>query len=167
MGNRATVIFTDKDEKDVGPAVYLHWNGGPESVYAFLAEMDRRKVRTSDVQYETARFIHIVGDFFDQDEASALSLGVSNGPRTIAPHALKCHDPGDNGIYVVARNDDGEPHVRRFGCANYDSPLEERGGEYVARERSRALAHKYNKPADGNDSLADTFKKLRPKVERA
>ncbi len=39
MGNRATIIFTD-GKKSFSPAVYLHWNGGPESVYAFLEELD-------------------------------------------------------------------------------------------------------------------------------
>ena len=57
-----------------------------------------------------------------------------------------------------------DPYVRRFGSTKYDSPLEERSGEYVARERQAALVHEYNKPANGNDTLADVFKRLRPKI---
>lgn len=34
MGNRAVISF---DENDNATGVYLHWNGGPESVLAFLA----------------------------------------------------------------------------------------------------------------------------------
>ena len=82
MGNRATVIFVTGEGK-ISPAVYLHWNGGPESVYQFLDELDRRKVRAGD-DYECARFIQIVGEFFDQDATSGLSLGVSNGPHSLA-----------------------------------------------------------------------------------
>ena len=62
MGNRATVIFQAQDT--ISPAIYLHWNGGPESVYQFLDELDRRKVR-GDADYEAARFVKIVGEFFD------------------------------------------------------------------------------------------------------
>ena len=65
MGNRAIVIFSDKEEKNILPAVYLHWNGGPESIYAFLDELDRRKVGDNR-HYETARFIQIVGEFMDE-----------------------------------------------------------------------------------------------------
>ena len=41
MGNRAAVVFTKGEE--ISPAVYLHNNGGPESIYSFLAELNRRK----------------------------------------------------------------------------------------------------------------------------
>ncbi len=68
MGNRGTVIFSNQAGDEFSPAVYQHWNGGPESVYAFLDELDRRGVRgADDLAYQAARFVHIVGDFFDQD----------------------------------------------------------------------------------------------------
>src|SRR5947209_40290 len=110
MGNRAHVIFVSKNGHPPSPAVYLHWNGGPESVYAFLGELKRRKaLGTPD--YAAARFAHVVGDFFDSNEAGSLSLGVVNGPDAITPEALAPYDHGDNGIYVVPT--DGGP-VRRF-----------------------------------------------------
>jgi hypothetical protein len=34
MGNRAYVVFESGNERS--PAIYLHWQGGPESIYAFL-----------------------------------------------------------------------------------------------------------------------------------
>lgn len=68
MGNRAIVIFEDEKSTEFSPAVYLHWNGGPESVYPFLDEMDRRHIRTGDGAYESARFIQLIGEYFDQDE---------------------------------------------------------------------------------------------------
>ena len=43
MGNRAFVIFTDG--KTYSPAVYLHWNGGPESIYPMLDYMAKKGCR--------------------------------------------------------------------------------------------------------------------------
>jgi hypothetical protein len=118
MGNRATVVLWNGEREPArqrfSPAVYLHWNGGPESVYAFLAELDRREVR-ADQEYEAARLVQLVGEFFDQDEQGGLSLGVVNGPASDAPEDLDKlqTDHGDNGLYLVDRT--GEtPKVRRF-----------------------------------------------------
>lgn len=144
MGNRATVIFWDASTKACSPAVYLHWNGGPDSVYGFLEELDRRNVR-ADQEYECARFIQIVGEFFSQsyapptdgdphgiyrESAFGLSLGVVNGPTQAAmkrsvPKALEgvMTDHGDNGFYLVDRTQYAtnllgesvrQTHVRRF-----------------------------------------------------
>jgi hypothetical protein len=103
MGNRATVIFTDGKDQ-FSPAVYLHWNGGPESVYAFLKVLDDRGHR-ADQDYECARFIQIIGDFFDQDSISTTSLGVANGPKDDTPASLSevQTDHGNNGFYLVNR----------------------------------------------------------------
>lgn len=73
MGNRAVVQFKGEAEK-VG--VYLHWNGGPESVMAFVQEMvDRNWVRTD---YAPARMCGIVSEYFDADgkDDRGTSLGV-------------------------------------------------------------------------------------------
>lgn len=70
MGNRANVHFVDNDIH-----VYLHWNGGIESVAAFLQQTANiMGNRTGDAQYFTARFIQVVGNFFGGNT----SLGVSN-----------------------------------------------------------------------------------------
>jgi hypothetical protein len=171
MGNRATVIFTNQDEKDISPAVYLHWNGGPESIYAFLDEMDRRNIRVNDTMYECARFIHIVGDFFDMDEISSLSLGVTNGPKKIEPKELEKTrtDHGDNGFYIIHRMNKGR-RVKRFVC-KYDKkytyqgihevPLKE-----VKAEMKRAYENRYNTP-DPSDpkhkTIAQYFIKIQGK----
>lgn len=114
MGNRATVIFTEQIGRrtEIGPAVYLHWNGGANSVYAFLAELLRREANGS-VDYTTARFVQLVGEFFDGDGTGSrnLSLGVSNGPRNLTLKALERHCPGNNGIYLI---DSRTLTVRRF-----------------------------------------------------
>ena len=143
MGNRATVIFTNKDETSISPAIYLHWNGGPESIYPFLDELDRREVR-ADQNYEAARFVAIVSEFFDQDYYSGLSLGIQNGPEEIIPSALKAFDPGDNGIFVVCR--ETKPRrVRRFE-SDYvagKSSLTDMTPDAVEEERKQAYKSEY------------------------
>lgn len=156
MGNRAMVVFTNKDNSRFSPAVYLHWNGGPESVYPFLNELDRREVR-ADQEYEAARFVAIVSEFFDQNCYSGLSLGVRNGPTSI--HELGMLNQGDNGVYLVCRGE-GKSKVRRFMMhyspkANGQSHQEwkEFSQEKVEEERREAEAHKYNNPIDGIPSV--------------
>ena len=152
MGNRATVIFTD-GKKSFSPAVYLHWNGGPESVYGFLEELNRRKIR-ADQEYECARFIELVGEFFDQDEIGGLSLGVMNGPKSDKPEDLvKIRtDHGDNGFYLVNRTN-GDMQVRRFHekmSGDWNNPksvsfyLVEAEPKQVAQEKRLAYKDKYN-----------------------
>ncbi len=106
MGNRAYVIFEDKESQHFSPAIYLHWNGGPESIYAFLDELDRRGVR-ADQEYEAARFVQIVGEYFMPDQ---LSLGIVSGPSSAADLGKWAGE--DNGLYLVCRAE--KRRVRRF-----------------------------------------------------
>jgi hypothetical protein len=103
MGNRGTVVFTD-GKGTYSCAVYLHWNGSAESVYPFLEELDRRNARC-DQDYEVARFVQLVGDFFDSDEIGSTSLGVVDGPKSDKPEDLDRirTDHSDNGLYLVCR----------------------------------------------------------------
>ena len=137
MGNRAFVIF--EEDGEISPAVYLHWNGGPESVYPFLDELDRRQVR-ADIAYAPARFIAIVAEFMDQEHYTGLSLGVMNGPDAITPDSLSRFNHGDNGVFVVTRGN-GERRVRRFIPG---SKLTELSPEDTERERREAYNHRYS-----------------------
>ena len=148
MGNRAVVIFANQDETSISPAVYLHWYGGPEAIYPFLDEMDRRHLR-ADQDYEAARFIQLVGEFMDQDTRSSLSLGVWNSPPAISIEELKKLEQGDNGVYVVCRNGKGRK-VRRFACY----PFRELDEMAVARELKEAMSHEYN---SGAETIASYF----------
>lgn len=158
MGNRANVIFTDG--KEFSPAIYLHWNGGPESIYAFLNEMDRRKIRTGDTMYESARFCHIVGDFFDQERITGLSLGLANGPKSDKPKDIAkiFTDPGDNGFYLVRRESNGNGKVkttmRRFMYDYNNKTVKEMSEIEVAAERKEAMKSEYI------PSMAETFAKI-------
>ncbi len=87
MGNRA-VITTE--EQKIG--VYLHWNGGRDSVEAFLGACEDLGFRPPDQDcYGWARLCQVVGEFFGGD---GLSVGISTLDE------LDC-DNGDNGLYII------------------------------------------------------------------
>jgi len=85
MGNRAVIKFKGED-----CGIYLHWNGGRDSVEAFLDYCRMRGFRSDD--YGVARMAQVIGNWFGGE----LSLGVIS-----TSHSLKDLDPGDNGVYIV------------------------------------------------------------------
>jgi hypothetical protein len=136
MGNRAVVVFADdQGPKPVG--VYLHWNGGPESVYAFLDFMKERKL-FHDSSYATARLAQVAANFFGGN----CSVGIVG----VNPNEIGACSPGDNGIYVV-KLDEG------YEAAGYTV---ERWSGYpearkwpevkVKKEAEEARKHAYRQP---------------------
>lgn len=88
MGNRA-IITTKK--RDLG--VYLHWNGGRDSVGAFLEYCELRGFRAPDGDtYGWARLCQVICNYMG---AEGLSVGISRYEGDARM------DPGDNGIYVI------------------------------------------------------------------
>ena len=87
MGNRA-VITKDRDLSGIG--VYLHWNGGRDSVEAFLAYCDLKRYRGNDSAYWAAMLVNVCTNFF----GNGLSCGVRVAKN------LDC-DNYDNGVYFV------------------------------------------------------------------
>lgn len=87
MGNRA--VITTKDEL-IG--VYLHWNGGRDSVEGFLKYCELQDFRspTEDFTYGFARLTQVICNFF----GGGLSCGVGPLDR------MDC-DNGDNGVYII------------------------------------------------------------------
>lgn len=89
MGNRA-VITTRRDLKDIG--VYLHWNGGRDSVEGFLMYCKIKEFRPPEQDnYGWAYLCNIIGNFFGQ---SGTSLGIDVASK------LDC-DNWDNGTYII------------------------------------------------------------------
>lgn len=94
MGNRA-VITTSKSSNvarssDVG--LYLHWNGGRDSVEAFLTYCRIQGFRSPEFDnYGWARLAQVIANYFGGD---GLSVGIDKCSR------LDC-DNGDNGVYVI------------------------------------------------------------------
>lgn len=88
MGNRA--VITTKDKR-IG--IYLHWNGGRDSVEAFLKYCELRGFRCPENDnYGWARMCQVIGNFFGGD----LSLGIDTLDH------LDC-DNWDNGVYIIEK----------------------------------------------------------------
>lgn len=89
MGNRAVISFKHSQS---APAIYIHWNGGPESIEAFLEVCRRRGYRTpgSDTPYAFARLVGVLHEFFNGDSSVAVGL-----VRELDA------DNGDNGWYIL------------------------------------------------------------------
>lgn len=93
MGNRA--VITASKSKTAGIGIYVHWNGGPESVLAFLDECRARGYRDpgADESYAMARLCGLICEFFGGGD----SVGL--GPL----RELDC-DNYDNGVYVIGED---------------------------------------------------------------
>lgn len=78
-----------KDSNDIG--VYLQWNGGRDSVEAFLTYCKLKGYRPPDMDdYGWARLCQVVGNFF----GGGASVGVDRCCK------LDC-DNWDNGVYII------------------------------------------------------------------
>lgn len=138
MGNRAVVTFAKRCEieKYLVPAekggngeklegfvadnpnrvgVYLHWNGGRDSVVSFCRACRKIGFRcpTNDFSYGVARFVQLVANFFGG--LNDCSVGVNTIEH------LDCNNY-DNGVFVVG--EDWEVVGREF--ARIDGPLDEK-----------------------------------------
>lgn len=89
MGNRC-VITTRENYKENGVGIYLHWNGGRDSVTAFLTYAKMRGFRAPEQDcYGWARLCQIIGNFF----GGSTSIGIDVCDRL---------DGGsDNGTYII------------------------------------------------------------------
>jgi hypothetical protein len=83
MGNRAII----RPQGNMNKGVYLHWNGGRDSVEAFLKYCELRGFRSFEDSYGMARFVQVVSNFF----GGGLSIGIVDYPES----------HGDNGVYIV------------------------------------------------------------------
>ena len=92
MGNRA--VITTSTSRTTGVGIYVHWNGGLESVLAFLHVAKERGYRdpTNDPTYAMARLYGLICEFFDLK--SSISVGIGQLKE------LDC-DNRDNGVYVI------------------------------------------------------------------
>ena len=93
MGNRAVIAFVnDKGEQDKNSVgIYLHWNGGRDSVEGFLQTAKDYGLRSGS--YGVARLTQIIANGI----GGTLSVGVDMLKN------LDC-DNFDNGVYWVDQN---------------------------------------------------------------
>jgi len=91
MGDRAVIVFDDEHvkNKDLCPAIYLHWHGNKDRVEGFLKAGEELGIRGNDPTYCMARLTQVIGNAI----GGTLSLGVG------------CYgnfgDPGDNGVFWI------------------------------------------------------------------
>ena len=105
MGNRAVIAFQEERLTMIASdtvGIYLHWNGGPESVTAFLDAAKELGVR-SENEYGAARLCQIIGNWF----GGTISLGIG-------PCGKLDTDNGDNGTYIVDLKNHGWEIARRI-----------------------------------------------------
>ena len=93
MGNRAVITisgaYEPKNSQQLG--VYLHWNGGRDSVEAFLKYCKLKGYCSPEVDgYGWARLCQVIGNFF----GGSLSIGIDKCCN------LDCNN-GDNGTYII------------------------------------------------------------------
>jgi hypothetical protein len=86
MGNRAVISTEDKQ---IG--VYLHWNGGRDSVEAFLTYCKLKGYRPPEQDsYGWARLCQVIGNFF----GGTNSLGIDKFEKLD-------YDNWNNGTYII------------------------------------------------------------------
>lgn len=92
MGNRAVIAYREEGvPKEQSTAIYLHWNGGRDSVEGFLKVANDIGVRSFQADYAMARLTQIIGNFF----GDTLSVGVGIYKRMDTNNY-------DNGVYWIA-----------------------------------------------------------------
>lgn len=86
MGNKA--VITTKDKK-IG--IYLHWNGGRDSIEGFLTYCKLKGYRTPETDnYGWARLCQVIGNFI----GGTCSLGIDLYEEMDTNN-------GDNGVYII------------------------------------------------------------------
>lgn len=89
MGNRA-VITTKQNYETNGIGIYVHWNGGYDSINAFLAYCDAKGYRRPEQDcYGWARLAQVIANWFGGDT----SIGVDTCNRL--------DTSSDNGTYFI------------------------------------------------------------------
>ena len=93
MGNRAVITASKSldvaKSNDIG--IYLHWNGGRDSVEAFLKYCELKRYRSpSKDSYGWARLCQVIANFF----GGGNSIGIDNCCH------LDCNN-WDNGVYII------------------------------------------------------------------
>jgi hypothetical protein len=92
MGNRAVITTAPYDENNVG--IYIHWNGGRDSVEAFMKAAEKLGYRAPDNDggYSLARLTGMLCTFFGLADDTCIGIGLNKELDT---------DNGDNGVYLI------------------------------------------------------------------
>lgn len=148
MGNRAVIAFTDSNERKPTVAVYMHWNGGPESIYAILDVMKEHGGMVHSASYSAARFTHLACTLLNGDGLSVGLMGFTNITEMASTGE-------DNGLYVY---DIGTATMERY-TARGEARAKKATMVAVAAEEVAARQHKYWQDDKIRNGLRAAFKK--------
>lgn len=125
MGNRA--VITDKNKKF---GIYVHWNGGRDSIEGFLEAARRLEFRTpeEDASYAFARLTGIICAFFGLGDSTSVGIGPLDELDT---------DNGDNGVYVVG---DDWRVVERYGSGAPANAVKDPNSEKYDKGSAKTIA---------------------------
>ena len=120
MGNRAVITDTSRTL-----GIYLHWNGGRDSVEAFVTYCRLKHYRSpaTDAPYALARLAQVIANFF----GGTLSVGLL--PYDVADEDMV--SALDNGVYVIGAGWQIVEHLTPF-----PSYTEDEVGNLVAHLRA-------------------------------
>ena len=110
MGNRAGINFEDHK----GISLYIHWNGSPESVLAFIEYTGRHMSVRSPLDF-VARLSQVIGNFF----------GGTNSLSIRTEHTFEEH------TYVIAANDKGRPYIKTYQGKKFTAAQEDKARNHV------------------------------------
>ena len=142
MGNRAVIAIKENKNQSIDSCIgiYLHWNGGRDSVEGFLLATKKvMESRGEDSLYATGRLIQVIG----QGMGGNMSFGVGLCSTLDT-------DNGDNGTFVVnpATLEITEQLYSTYTQAEYDV-------NEFANETLKELAN-------GNESYKPLIENLEP-----
>lgn len=90
MSNSAFITTKEEWKKDKMICVYLHWNGGRDSVEAFLKYCKLKEYRPPETDdYGWARLCQVIGNFFGGSTSVGINYWSKDGIQA------------DNGIYLI------------------------------------------------------------------
>lgn len=99
MGNRALITLKPLTKENKVIAVYVHWNGGIESVKAICEVCKARGFRTpaGDPEYALARFIGVWHEFFGVTDSTSLGVMLMDWNNAKGYWS-------DNGVYTIGKD---------------------------------------------------------------
>jgi len=143
MGNRAVVVFDEFKPESEAAAIYLHWNGGRDSIEGYLkATRILMGGRLGDGAYARARFFQVIGIFMGGN----LSFGMDT-TRALCGQ-------GDNGVFII----DSDTMTIK-GRGEWDAEWEEQD-EYDVNTFANEIIKRINAVYAVNDVDAGEYSKL-------
>jgi hypothetical protein len=136
MGNRAVIAFTDRNQPKPEVAVYMHWNGGPESIWAIIDVMKEKRGFCHSAAYSTARFAHLACALVGHD-------GHSVGIEAVRGLTNMAGMGEDNGLYVFDVSTEKMSRYTMAVIVGDKRGMKKHSDAAVAAEEICARQHKY------------------------